>query len=111
MQGVQRVDSRVEQHLARGRQLDAAAGACEKHHVQLLFDLFDLIADGGGRQPDLVGGAREVQVTRGGFKRSQCPGTRKHARHYLQAKFDDLAKLTRFLCTVQTRIVAKLDDH
>ncbi|MNV72170.1 hypothetical protein D3C71_1652380 [compost metagenome] len=109
-QDVQRIASRLEEHRAGGRQLDAAAGAREQHDAQLVFDFLDLVADGRGRQADLVRGAREVQVAAGGLKGSQRSGAGQHAVHDLQAKFNNQLKTTGFSEEKQSWIVVKLDN-
>ncbi|MCY1370983.1 hypothetical protein D9M69_581070 [compost metagenome] len=73
-QRVEGVGGGLEPHGAGRREADAAAGAREQHHAELLLDLLDLVAHGRRRQPDFFGGPCEVQVPPGGLEGAQGAG-------------------------------------
>jgi hypothetical protein len=75
---VESLDRRVDEQPSGLGQPDRTAGAVEEHDAQLLLDLLDLIADGGRRQAELVGGAREIEMPPRRFQRPQRtrPGQR-----------------------------------
>ena len=58
---------------ARVGQRDAALGAIEEPHAELLLQLADLLAHGGLRDMQALGGATEVQFLRNGYEVPQVP--------------------------------------
>jgi hypothetical protein len=52
-------------------QQQALGRALEQGRADIVLQVLDLLADGAGRHRQLVGGAAEVQVARGGLERAQ----------------------------------------
>ena len=69
---LERLDGSFMDDGSRFGELHRAAGADEQRHAQLIFDLLDLMADRGRRQPQLVGRPREVEMAGGGIERPQA---------------------------------------
>jgi hypothetical protein len=58
-------------------QQQALGRALEQGRADIVLQVLDLLADGAGRHRQLVGGAAEVQVARGGLERAQRVQGRK----------------------------------
>ena len=62
---------RVEARGAFLRQLQPLAGAAEQHRAEVILERADLLANGGGRHCQLVRGAGEGEMPRGGIVNAQ----------------------------------------
>jgi len=63
----------AQEPIAERRQLDAAAGAVDELGAELLLERAQALADPGGRQLKLFGGAPEVQFLGEGEEQTQLP--------------------------------------
>ena len=63
---------RVEPRLALRSQLQSLGGAAEQHDTQRILKRADLLPDRGGRDRELVGGAREREMPRRGVEHAQA---------------------------------------
>ncbi len=62
-----------------GRQFDPSGGSLEQSHVQQIFQLGHLVADGRGGQVQFGGGERKTFAPSNGFKGLQSTQWRDHA--------------------------------